>query len=77
MVSSCKVTDPPVGAVNPTRTRNKVDLPDPEGPTKLTTPPFRTVKLTSVRTPFLPYALLKLFIFSNCKAIFQMSAKAR
>ena len=43
-----------VGGVKPTRTRSKVDLPDPEGPTKLTTSPFLTLKLMSVRTPFLP-----------------------
>jgi hypothetical protein len=41
---------PESGCYNPITARNRLDLPEPEGPTRLTKLPSATARLTPART---------------------------
>src|SRR4026209_2465221 len=61
-------TCPELGVSTPPRTRSRVDLPEPEGPTMATNSPFSTLKLTPSMalicvSPF-PYTFERLFTLS-------------
>jgi hypothetical protein len=45
---------PESGRCNPITARKRLDLPDPEGPTRLTTRPSSTARLAPSRTGSLP-----------------------